>query len=103
MVRLPVPPLPQEERGEKTGRCYLAGGGAAGAGAAGAAGAEAGVCAGAAGAACCVAGACLVVVENCCNTELPGPAPTEFSCMVSAIDVSMNMMAHQVVAFERNV
>ncbi len=27
----------------------------------------------------------------------------EFWCMVSAMDVSMNMMAHHVVALERNV
>ena len=46
---------------------------------------------------------CLEVFENCCNTELPGPAPTVFWCMVKAIDVSMNMMAHQVVALVRNV
>ena len=60
-----------------------AGIGAAGAGTAGAAG--------------------LPVFENCCNTELPEAEAVEFWRMVMAMDVSMNMIAHQVVAFERNV
>src|SRR5882762_4518487 len=41
------------------------------------------------------------VFENCCNTELPEAAAVEFCRMVMAIDVIMNMIAHQVVAFER--
>src|SRR5882762_1930884 len=45
----------------------------------------------------------LAVFENCCNTELPEAAPVEFWRMVMAIDVNMNMIAHHVVAFERNV
>ena len=45
----------------------------------------------------------LPVFENCCNTELPEAAAVEFWRMVMAIEVSMNMIAHHVVAFERNV
>lgn len=80
---------------------YFDGAGAAGAGA-GAAGAEAGADAGAIGAGAFGAG-CFDVFENCCNTELPAAAAAEFWCMVKAIDVSMNMMAHHVVALERKV
>src|SRR6202140_2103034 len=65
------------------------------------AGAGAGADAGAAGAG--TAGADFEVLENCCNTELPVDATAEFWCMVNAMDVSMNMMAHHVVALERNV
>jgi hypothetical protein len=35
--------------------------------------------------------------------ELPVEATVEFWCMVKAMDVSMNMMAHHVVALERKV
>ena len=67
--------------------------GAAGAGVAGA-----GVAAfGAAG------GVCVGVFENCCSTECPVEAAIEFWCIVNAIEVSMNMMAHHVVALVRNV
>ena len=101
MVRLPVPPLPHGVK--KNGiarydvrlwrrRPYFDGGGAAGAGATGAE-------AGALGA----AGAVLDVFENCCSTEEPVEAAVEFWCMVSAMDVSMNMMAHHVVALDKNV
>ena len=76
----------------------VVGAGAEGAGVAafGAAGTGA-VCTGSAG----TAG--LPVFENCCNTELPEDAAVEFWRMVMAIDVSMNMIAHHVVAFDRNV
>ena len=47
--------------------------------------------------------ACLGVFENCCSTELPEVPVFVLMCMVKAIDVIMNMMAHQVVALERNV
>ena len=73
----------------------------AGAGVAGAGAAGAGADAGATGDG--TAGADFGVFENCCNTELPKGAAVEFWCMVNAMDVSMNMMAHHVVAFERNV
>ena len=43
------------------------------------------------------------VFENCCSTERPEAAAVEFWRMVMAIDVSINMIAHHVVAFERNV
>jgi hypothetical protein len=79
------------------GLTYFEGAGAAGAGAAGA-----GTDAGAVGAGTAGAG-CFDVFENCCNTELPVDATAEFWCMVNAMDVSMNMMAHHVVALERNV
>src|SRR5689334_17869002 len=104
MVRLPVPPLPHGVRRKfcvarrwisrriLDGPTHFDGAGAAGAGAAGA-GADAGaVGAGTAGAG---VGA-LDVLENCCNTELPVDAAVEFWCMVRAMDVSMNMMAHHV-------
>jgi hypothetical protein len=83
-------------------RAYFEGVAGAGAGAAGA-GADAGTegtgTAGVAGAAGCLDG-----FENCCSTELPVDDATVLStCIVSAMDVSMNMMAHHVVAFERNV
>jgi hypothetical protein len=78
---------------------YLGGAGAAGAGT-GAAGA--GADAGAVGVGAAGAG-CFDVFENCCNTELPVEATVEFWCMVKAMDVSMNMMAHHVVALERKV
>jgi len=58
--------------------------------------------AGAAGAGITGAGG-LAVFENCCNTELPEAAAVEFWRMVMAIDVSMNMIAHHVVALERKV
>src|SRR6202007_3381438 len=78
------------------------GAGAAGAGAAGA-GAEAGAdFAGAPGA----GGPGAVFFgsfENCCSTELPTGDEIVFWCIVRAMDVSMNMIAHQVVALERNV
>jgi hypothetical protein len=45
----------------------------------------------------------LVVLGNCCNTDLPVYPAVELWCMVSAIDVSINMMAHQVVALEKKV
>jgi hypothetical protein len=77
---------------------YFDGAGAAGAGMAGA---GAGADAGDAGAG--TAGADFDVFENCCNTELPVDPTAEFWCMVNAMDVSMNMMAHQVVALERKV
>jgi hypothetical protein len=75
---------------------YFDGAGAAGAGAAGA-----GADAGAVGAG--TAGGVFDVFENCCNTELPAGATVEFWCMVKAMEVSMNMMAHHVVALERKV
>jgi len=79
------------------GLTYFEGAGAVGAGAAGA-----GIDAGAVGAGT-AGGGCFDVFENCCNTELPVDAEAEFWCMVSAMDVSMNMIAHHVVALERNV
>ena len=74
--------------------CYFdcAGAGVAGAGVAGAAGAG-----GAAGA------ACFDVFENCCKMERPVDAAIVFWCIVRAMEVSMNMMAHHVVALVRNV
>jgi hypothetical protein len=43
-------------------------------------------------------------LENCCNTELPEEVPAVvLMCIVRAMDVSMNITAHHVVAFERNV
>ena len=57
----------------------------------------AGACAGAAGA------DCLAGFENCCNTELPVDAPCVLMCIVRAMEVIMNMMAHHVVAFDKNV
>jgi len=89
-----------EQPQKSISRDYFDGAGVAGAGVAGAAGAEAG--AEGAGATGADAGA-LDVFENCCSTELPVDAEVEFWCIVSAIDVSMNMIAHQVVALERNV
>jgi hypothetical protein len=84
--------------------CYfdgVVGAGVDGAGAVGAGVDEFGI-AGAAGAG--VAGAAgLAVFENCCKTELPEAAAVEFWRMVMAIDVSINMIAHHVVALERNV
>ena len=69
-----------------------------------------GVVAGAAGTGKTGAGAfgavgavCLDGFENCCNTEFPLDAPCVLMCIVRAIEVIMNMMAHQVVAFDRNV
>jgi len=73
---------------------YFGAAGAAGAGVAGAAGITG---AGTAGA------VCFDVFENCCNTERAVDAAMVFWCIVKAIDVSMNIMAHQVVAFVRNV
>jgi hypothetical protein len=81
MVRLPVPPLPQEVkskicvmRGQENCQilnraAYFDGAGAAGAGITGAG-------AGAAGAE--DAGADFGVFENCCSTELPTDATVEF-------------------------
>ena len=82
---------------------YFDGAGAAGAGVAAFGGAGAGN-AGAGKAGAGVAGAvCFDVFENCCNTELPEDATFEFWCIVKAIDVIMNMIAHHVVALVRNV
>src|ERR1700752_4579820 len=87
---------------------FFDGAGAAGAGVAGAGDAGVGVAADGAGAAGAgAAGAAGAVFfgsfENCCSTELPTGDEIVFWCIVKAMDVSMNMIAHQVVALERNV
>jgi hypothetical protein len=46
---------------------------------------------------------CFGDFENCCNIELPVTPAVVFWCMVNAIDVIMNITAHQVVALVRKV
>ena len=102
LVRLPVPPRPHEDGKNQTpipGRAPYFAGAAGWAGTAGCAGiAGTAGCAGTFGADDAGAG-----FENCSSTERPPEGVAVLTCTVKAMVVNINMIAHHVVAMDKNV